>query len=168
MHMALDNAPPRPWYRHPWVWFIIALPASAVIAGLTTVVIAVQNRDSVVHDDWYKEGKAINQNLARDMRATALGVSATLRLDPVTGEVSVALAHTSPDFQAPEALTLYLSHPTRADADQAVALTARNGAYIGQLAEGPKGRYYVELGSAEWRLMGTRDFPQAEFSLIHE
>lgn len=162
------QADTTPWYRQPWVWFIIALPASAVVAGLTTVAIAVQNRDSVVHDDWYKEGKAINQSLARDARATALGLAANLRVDPLTGEVTVRLAHAAPDFAAPAALTLYLSHPTQASADQEVALLLRNGDYVGHLAQGLKGRYYVELGSPEWRLMGSREFPQAEIALTHE
>lgn len=37
-----------PWYKYPWVWFIIALPASAVIAGLYTVYIAQQNAPQVI------------------------------------------------------------------------------------------------------------------------
>ncbi|MDF2445511.1 MAG: hypothetical protein K0S46_747 [Moraxellaceae bacterium] len=168
MHMALDNPPERPWYRQPWVWFIIALPATSVVAGLTTLGIAIVNRDSVVHDDWYKEGKAINLNLARDTQATALGLNASLRLDPLTGEAAVRLASSAASFSAPATLTLYFSHPTQADADQIVALTLRNGEYIGQLREGLKGRFHVELGSPEWRLLGTREFPEPEFSLTHE
>lgn len=35
----------RPWYREPWVLFIIALPASAVIAGLVTWYIAARGTD---------------------------------------------------------------------------------------------------------------------------
>src|SRR3546814_4704889 len=32
----------RPWYREPMVWLMLALPAAAVVAGLSTVVIAVR------------------------------------------------------------------------------------------------------------------------------
>ena len=35
----------RPWYREFWVWFVIALPLSAVIAGLGTLWIAVSHAD---------------------------------------------------------------------------------------------------------------------------
>ncbi|MGJ8662671.1 MAG: FixH family protein [Marinicella sp.] len=37
-----------PWYKYPWVWFMISLPASAVIAGLYTVYIAHQNAPQVI------------------------------------------------------------------------------------------------------------------------
>jgi hypothetical protein len=59
----------KPWYRQFWPWFLIALPATSVVAGLTTLAIAIRNQDSLVRDDWYKDGKAINQSLARDAEA---------------------------------------------------------------------------------------------------
>ncbi len=37
-----------PWYKYPWVWFMISLPASAVVAGLYTVYIAQQNAPQVI------------------------------------------------------------------------------------------------------------------------
>lgn len=40
-----------PWYRHFWVWFIIALPASAVIAGFITLWLAMSRPDHLVVDD---------------------------------------------------------------------------------------------------------------------
>ncbi|WP_223786987.1 FixH family protein [Marinicella meishanensis] len=39
---------PLPWYKHPWVWFVISLPASAVVAGLYTVYVAQQNAPQVI------------------------------------------------------------------------------------------------------------------------
>ena len=41
----------QPWYRQFWPWFIIALPASAVVAGLLTLWIAMSNPDYLVIDD---------------------------------------------------------------------------------------------------------------------
>ena len=41
----------KPWYRHFWVWFIIALPAAAVTAGLLTLWIAMSNPDLLVIDE---------------------------------------------------------------------------------------------------------------------
>lgn len=40
-----------PWYRQFWPWFIIALPASAVVAGIITFWLAVSNPDHVVVED---------------------------------------------------------------------------------------------------------------------
>ena len=162
-----DSGAARPWYRQFWPWFIIALPASAVVAGLTTVGIAVVNQDSVVRDDWYKEGKAINQSLARDSRATALGMAADVTVDEITGEVGVRLQQAG-QTALPDQLTLYFQHPTQASADQQLVLTRRGDAWRGQLPQALHGRYYVELGTPEWRLLATRQFPQASFALKHD
>jgi hypothetical protein len=40
-----------PWYRQFWPWFIIALPASAVIAGFITLWLAISRPDHLVVDD---------------------------------------------------------------------------------------------------------------------
>lgn len=40
-----------PWYREPMVWLVIALPASAVVAGLVTLWIAAKGADSVHNAD---------------------------------------------------------------------------------------------------------------------
>jgi len=40
-----------PWYKQFWPWFIIALPASAVIASFVTLWIAIANPDQLVVDD---------------------------------------------------------------------------------------------------------------------
>jgi len=37
-----------PWYRQFWPWFLIALPASAVIAGMYTLYLAVTHPDPLV------------------------------------------------------------------------------------------------------------------------
>ncbi len=39
-----------PWYRQFWPWFLIALPASAVIASLYTLYLAVTHPDPVIID----------------------------------------------------------------------------------------------------------------------
>ena len=45
----------EPWYRQFWPWFIIALPASAVIASFISLWLAVSNPDHlVVTDDEYE------------------------------------------------------------------------------------------------------------------
>jgi hypothetical protein len=41
----------KPWYRHFWVWFIIALPAAAVAGGLLSLWIAMSNPDHLVVDE---------------------------------------------------------------------------------------------------------------------
>ena len=55
-------APIVPWYRHPWLWFVIAIPTLAVVFSLHFVYLAVVHRDAVVRDDWYEDGKSINNS----------------------------------------------------------------------------------------------------------
>ncbi len=42
---------PRPWYREPWPWVLIALPLLAVVAGFATLWLALSNPDYLVVDD---------------------------------------------------------------------------------------------------------------------
>lgn len=54
----------KPWYRQFWPWFIIALPATVVVASFITLWIAVSNPDYlVVSDNQY-------QQIKRDLKAS--------------------------------------------------------------------------------------------------
>lgn len=55
-----------PWWKHGHVWLVITGPVAVVVAGLTTVWIAVRSPDPVVAQDYYRRGMEINQTLARD------------------------------------------------------------------------------------------------------
>ena len=48
----MTPAPPadagRPWYCYFWPWFIVALLATSVAAGLATAVIAYTHADEIV------------------------------------------------------------------------------------------------------------------------
>jgi hypothetical protein len=46
---AVDNI--RPWYKEPWPWVAIAIPAAAVIAGAITFYLAVSNPDYLVLEE---------------------------------------------------------------------------------------------------------------------
>jgi len=48
-----------PWYKQFWPWFIIALPASVVVASFFTLWLAISNPDRlVVDDDEYRRLKS--------------------------------------------------------------------------------------------------------------
>ena len=59
-----------PWYRQAWPWFLISLPATAVVAGLITFYLAARGWDGPVANDYYKQGLAINEELTRSNRAS--------------------------------------------------------------------------------------------------
>ncbi|MDT8320343.1 MAG: FixH family protein [Xanthomonadales bacterium] len=41
----------RPWYREPWPWVAIGIPAVAVVASMFTLYLAITNPDYLVVDD---------------------------------------------------------------------------------------------------------------------
>jgi len=57
----LQQSTEPPWYKQFWPWFIIALPASAVIASFITLYLAVSRPDHMVVDD--EEYKRLNSGL---------------------------------------------------------------------------------------------------------
>ena len=155
MNTALHS---KPWYREPWPWFLISLPATAVIAGLATVWIAYQSADGLVVGDYYKAGLAINQTLARDDAARALALVATLQGE--AGALMLTLTGRLPAF--PDQLTLTLAHPTRQGMDQTLMLShAGGGRYRASMPAMPPGKWHAQLTdtASTWRLSGVLHTP---------
>ncbi|HKK14476.1 MAG TPA: FixH family protein [Gammaproteobacteria bacterium] len=151
----------KPWYRQFWPWFLIALPASAVAAGIATLVIAIEHPDGLVVDDYYKQGLAINRVLARDQRAQRLGLSALVRYNPETETLAVQLQSAQPLGRP--ALTITLAHPTRAHLDRVLTLGAdARGAYRAALTDLPPGLWHmtIEPPDRDWRLTGRVQLPE--------
>ena len=48
---APETSQLKPWYRYPWPWVAIAIPAVAVIGGFFTLYLALSNPDPLVVDD---------------------------------------------------------------------------------------------------------------------
>lgn len=152
-----NETPPRPWYRERLVWMLIALPASAIVAGIITIVIAVRTTDGLVADDYYKQGLAINQTIARDELARSRGLRAVLELRE--GQVRVSLTAESGDL--PPSVRLTLVHPTRAGEDQAVRLARRDQVYVGELGRVSAGRWGIRIEDEDglWRMSGSAYLP---------
>lgn len=149
----------RPWYRQFWVWFVIAIPLIAVIASLQFVYIAYTNQDALVRDDWYEDGKTINQSLARDERARALGVSALINFDDISGDVLLTLQAKQP--VTADSLQLVFTHATRKALDQQLTLKhLQDGEYRGQLTRPLDGGFQIELSGSDWRLTANQHLPE--------
>lgn len=153
----------KPWYRQFWPWFLIALPATAVVAGIATLMIAMQDPDGLVADDYYKEGLAINRELKRDGEAARMGLSAFIRRDPDKGTISVDLDSATPvDYTT---LYLELFHTTRANFDRKLVMQRdEDGVYRARLDKDvPQGQWKLELYSADtvWRLTGRMSLTEA-------
>ncbi len=140
-----------PWYRQFWPWFLIILPGTVVIAAIATLWIAMEGADDLVVDDYYRDGLAINQELAQQQRAAELGLAATLTL--AQNGLMAALSTPVDDQQ----LTLHVSHPMEADRDFELTLQRIDAqVFSAPLATELHGRWHWVLRSPAggWRLDG--------------
>lgn len=80
-----------PWYRQFWFWFVFGPLIFIIVMCIIFVSIAFNYSDDVVTDNYYKTGVMINQKLEQDHRAEALGLSANVKFDQMTGEVNISL-----------------------------------------------------------------------------
>lgn len=145
----------KPWYQQFWPWFIMALPASVVVAGLTTVYIAHEGADHLVADDYYKDGLAINRERHKQRLAQDLGLVANVVLTAAAVEVQLN------GDQDPAALRLNLSHPMNANLDMEMTLARESaGRYRAALLEPLAYRWHWQLQPIEadpaniWQLDG--------------
>lgn len=150
----------RPWYRQNYVWFIILWPLTAIVAGVYTFYLAYTTDDGLVVDDYYKRGKGINQILERDKKAEALGLSATVAINPENKQLMLTLGSKSSSFSFPEAIQLNFLHPTQDRRDQHLTLAHQsNGIYSGIYNPLIDGRWYVYLETSDWRLNTSIKIP---------
>ena len=144
--------PPKPWYREPWPWFLIAGPAIVVVAGIATAFIALSTDDGLVADDYYKRGLLINKQLERSGRGQAMKLGAVARFG-ADGALRVEVTGFAEPAEAPPSLRLKLAHSTRAGHDRAITLQRGvDGAYGGTLEPLPAGRWLVTVETDAWRL----------------
>lgn len=150
------------WKREPWVWLLIGLPLSAVIGGIITIYLAIVSSDGLVVDDYYKQGKEINQTLERDHRAVSYGLASDFRFDRVSGQLQLSL-DAAPGFAFPAEVTFRLLHPTVAGRDRVITMGSMgDGQYAGLLPNASVifGRWYIQLESGDWRLTGSVTIPE--------
>ena len=147
----------KPWYRQFWPWFIIALPASAVIAGFTTLWIAIQTTDSLVLVPEQGVKAEADRQVAAARLASELGLAAAVEIDLATGAVT-AVMRSGDLAEAPSTLEFEMSHPAFAERGQLITLNRAmpdaegNPVWVGHFITVPEGRYYAVLKSADWRL----------------
>lgn len=140
----LDNdASNEPWYKQFWPWFLLILPLTAVVAGITTIFIAQNNAVALVSDNYYKDGLAINQNKLLEQKAAELGIIAELL---VTSGSSICTIQLSGKHNNPSEIKLTLLHPTLPNLDQQIQLLkTSNNVYQVDCTLPMKGKWYVSI-----------------------
>jgi hypothetical protein len=146
-----DAGNERPWYRHAYVWLVAAIPAVAVIGGITTYAIAMATFDGLVEDDYYRRGLEINQVLVREQNAAARGLTAEVDFNQETGVFTINLG--SKRGELPRALDVAFLHATRAGLDRRLEVPRRSaGTYVGRAPNLEAGRWHVHIEADDWRL----------------
>ena len=152
-----------PWYKHRWPWFLMIGPVAVILAGLYTGWLAFSQQDALVVDDYYKQGKAINQDLRRDQVAASLGLSLNLRYDPAAGRLNGRLLGDAGSVRSP--VRVRLIHSTRPERDISLeAQPDQSGAFSIALPMLERARWQVQIENTQrdWRLYGTWMWPQEQ------
>lgn len=158
---GVTGTPHKPWYRHRWPWFLMLGPMAVVVAGAFTIWLAFSHQDALVVDDYYKQGKAINQDLRRDALAARNNMQLELAYDAAQGTLNGRLVSTADT--ASQNIRLLLIHPTLPQSDMNfVAHTDRAGRFQITLPLLQIGHWQVQVEDQErnWRLSGNWAWPQ--------
>ncbi len=159
------DAKPEHWYKQFWPWFLIALPTAVVIASFVTLNIAIQNADSPVHDDYSKEGFAIQHNDRADATAAQQHIRAAIA---VGEDNSIAVELRGELSELPPLLTLQCIHAFDARRDITVALARSGDRYTGVLPDTAYGKWRIEVRppNSAWRLSGKVDLQRGAQLLL--
>lgn len=129
---------------NPAVVLIIVLPLTAVVASVSTAMLAVFRGDPPLPDQYHWEGDKLDHDFALSMRAAALNVNATVDLQPHNGVCHLTLRL---DGTPPSAVEVALIHVSRPALDRHIRFlpSAVASLYSAQCTPLPSGRWHVEL-----------------------
>ncbi|CAH0533491.1 hypothetical protein VST7929_01361 [Vibrio stylophorae] len=148
----------QPWYRQFWPWVLIALPLSVVCASFFTLWLFQNNPVAMVVDDYYKKGKAINQDLSKRERALNLAIEARFWQEGTQGVLTLQSKHRLPA----DAINIQLVHRTL-DQQDVSFLMNKNGLqqYRIDLPEDIKGPWSIILKAHDdsWMIRHPLTFP---------
>ncbi|MGE4071903.1 MAG: FixH family protein [Lysobacterales bacterium] len=139
----------------PWHWLIFLPVLASVIAGLTTLGIAIRYGDKPLPESVMRTGPVQYGDSQPQLLARSLGLSATAELNPAARGIVLELA----GHDLPEQLSLRLWHPTDAGLDQVLTLTrSDDGRYRGVWPVEAQGlRLLLSSSEQGWEMPGATD-----------
>lgn len=154
----------KPWYKQLWPWLLIAIPVFTALKAVHTVIIMQQHSPDLVVDDYYKEGRAINMQLAKYREAALRNLQATIL---IAGDKAVVRFAQNSVLDGEVHLDFY--HPTLAARDFALD-AERSGEllYVANLPLSPQGKWQLVVSDAskDWKLRADLNLPaSAEIKL---
>jgi len=155
--LPLATEDQAPWWKQRWPWLLMSGPAIVAVAASYTGWLAASQADALVVGDYYKQGKAINQDLRRDRVAARMGLALALDYDAAGGVLNGRLSRR---LDGP--LLLHLSHATQPEKDIKMILQPEpDGSFRASLPMLERSRWLVlvEGGKRDWRLAGEWSWP---------
>ena len=154
------------WYTHGWLWFVMLLPFSAVLFGIVMFTSANYERDDLVVDNYYKEGKGINLLIGQDQQAALSGAKVDLSAVTEGGAVFKVA-------QGSGALSLSLFHVSDSTKDVRLDLIDNGGGIYTANSEllarhlSNQGVWYIEIRdeASGWRLRDRIHTPVSQLVL---
>jgi hypothetical protein len=124
------------------------------------LTLALNSKDSLVIDDYYKQGKAINNKLEKIKTAKALN----LRTEITFLDERIELRFLSQDPEQGAALTLEFYHSTQSERDFTINLTQRaDGTYQAPIEQTLSGKWRLSLHPFHngWKIQQDVALPQS-------
>ena len=115
------------------------------------VYVAVKGKDSLVSDNYYKDGMEINQTIEQDQLAQKLNLQPRVS---ISDDGLVSLFFSSKELPKQPFVTLHILHPTLSERDISVKLLPTQTGFIGNIPAGTSGRRYLDLYAfdSSWRI----------------
>lgn len=154
-----ENTSTGPWYRQPWLLFLLIFPTASIIWCMAMITVALNTENSMVTDDYSKQGRGYNMEIARDEAAKELGLQAKIAFTDKRITLSVDTSNGPAGYPY---MILNLFHPTLSERDRTVQFRpVGEGQYAANLHESIKGRWYFDLRGPDndWRLKGESNLP---------
>lgn len=164
---ALKANAVKPWYAQPWPWLLMLGPFIVILAGIHTTWLAVSGQDALVVDDYYKQGKAINQSLQRDRVAASLKMAFQLEYDAAAGKLAGDISRFGQPYDGK--ISVSLIHQTQPDKDMRFDVQPdEQGRFALNLPLFDRARWQVLVESErrDWRLNGEWVWPQQKQTAI--
>lgn len=148
----------QPWYKNGMVWLAFSPAIAGVLTGLTLLTVGTINYDGTVNEDYYKEGRGINQSFDQDRLAQEKELEADLTFSSSTLEMKL----TGKLAPFPDQLVVLMENATRSSLDFSIPVQhLGSGRYLGNLPQKIEYDWDVKLygPQKEWRLYGRGHFP---------
>ena len=150
-----------PWYKQVWPWVLILIPFTSVIMGFVIAYVSTSGKDSLVIDDYYKEGRAINKQLLKIEQAQQLGIAGNLTVQD--GEMVFVLDDAAQHDGT--ALTLNFFHATLKEKDFDIRLIrSSDNRYHANYSGDISGKWRVTMTpfNDAWKVQSVFTLPRAD------